>query len=138
MTQQREYKKPLPQPSAVSQEFWAGLQKREIRLPRCRQCQKLVFYPRTICPHCMAMEFDWVKVSGNGKVYSFTIVRRAMIPAFQEGTPYVLAIVELDEGPRVTTNIVNCGVDAVRVDMPVRATYDDVTADITLLKFEPA
>ncbi len=138
MTQQREYRKPLPQPSAVSQEFWAGLKAGEIRLPRCRQCDRFVFYPRTICPYCMGVEFDWVKVGSDGKVYSFTVVRRAMIPAFQEDVPYVLAIVELEEGPRLTTNIVNCPVDDVRVDMPVRATYDDVTADITLLKFEPA
>ena len=138
MTQQHEYRKPLPQPSDVSREFWAGLQEREVRLPRCRQCEKFVFYPRTICPYCMGVEFDWVKVSGIGKVYSFTVVRRAMIPAFQEATPYVLALVQLEEGPRLTTNIVNCDVGNVRVDMPVQATYDDVTAEITLLKFEPA
>ena len=86
----------------------------------------------------MGQELEWVPVIGRGKVYTYTGVRRAMIPAFQADAPYVFAIVELDEGPRVPTNIVNCEIEDVRVDMPVQASYDDVTAEITLLKFEPA
>jgi uncharacterized OB-fold protein len=78
-----------------------------------------------------------VAVSGGGKVYSFTIVRRAMNPAFAEDVPYVYAIVELDEGPRLMTNIVGCAPEDVRVDMPVKAVYDRVTSEITLLKFQP-
>lgn len=71
-------------------------------------------------------------------MYSYTIVRRAMNPAFTAEVPYVFAIVELEEGPRVTTNIVNCASDEIRVDMPVKATYDNVTPEMALLKFEPA
>jgi hypothetical protein len=77
-------------------------------------------------------------MSGCGRVYSFTIVRRAMNPAFAEDVPYVYAIVELEEGPRLMTNVVGCPPESVRVDMPVKAVYDRVTPEHTLLKFEPA
>lgn len=130
--------RPLPQPSPVSRPFWEGLHRGELRLQKCRDCNRYVFYPRPHCPHCMSTALEWVSVSGRGRVYSFTIVRRAMIPAYQGDVPYVFAIVELEEGPRLTTNIVNCDPETVRVDMPVKATYDKVTSEITLLKFEPA
>jgi uncharacterized OB-fold protein len=132
-----QYQKPLPEPSAISAPFWDGLREGELRLQRCGHCEQYVFYPRSVCPHCLSDQLGWTRVSGRGRVYSYTIVRRAMNPAFAEGVPYVFAIVELDEGPRVTTNIVNCKVDEVRVDMPVQAAYDKVTTDVALLKFEP-
>jgi uncharacterized OB-fold protein len=91
-----------------------------------------------MCPYCLSEALEWAQVSGRGKLYSYTVVRRAMHPAFQEDVPYVYAIVELEEGPRVTSNVVNCPVEALRVDMPLRAVYDSVTPEVTLLKFEPA
>jgi len=132
-----EYQKPLPTPSAVSAPFWDGLKSGQLRLQRCAECQSYVFYPRSVCPHCLSERLEWATASGRGKVYSFTIVRRAMNPSFADDVPYVFAIVELAEGPRVTTNIVNCAPDDVRVDMPVTATYDSVTPETALLKFEP-
>ena len=132
------YAKPLPAPSPVTQPFWDGLREGELRIQRCRDCAKHVFYPRTACHYCLSDRLEWVKASGRGTLYSFTIVRRAMNPAFQADVPYVFAIVELEEGPRVTTNIVNCPLEALRVDMPVMAVYDRVTPEAALLKFEPA
>ena len=133
-----EYRKPLPVPSAVSRPFWDGLREGVVRIQRCGDCGRLIFYPRSLCPNCLSEALDWVAVSGRGKLYSFTIVRRAVHPAFQVDVPYVYAIVELEEGPRVTANVVNCPLEAVRVDMPLRAVYDSVTPEVTLLKFEPA
>lgn len=132
-----EYQKPLPAPSAVSAPFWDGLKSGHLRLQRCAECQSYVFYPRSVCPHCLSERLEWANAGGRGKVYSYTIVRRAMNPWFADDVPYVFAIVELAEGPRVTTNIVNCAPDDVRVDMPVKATYDNVTPETALLKFEP-
>ncbi len=132
-----EYRKPLPEPSETTRPFWEGTRARQLRLQRCRDCRKHIFYPRTICPFCLSEHLEWVTATGKGKVYSYTVVRRAMHPAFREDVPYVLAIVELDEGPRLTTSIVGVAPEEVRVDMPVRAAYDDVTPDVTLLKFEP-
>lgn len=132
-----EYQKPLPAPSAVSAPFWDGLKSGRLRLQRCADCHSYVFYPRSVCPHCLSERLEWTTAGGRGKVYSYTIVRRAMNPGFANDVPYVFAIVELAEGPRVTTNIVNCAPAEVRVDMPVVATYDKVTPETALLKFEP-
>jgi uncharacterized OB-fold protein len=131
------YRKPLPEPSETTRPFWEGTRARQLRLQRCRDCGRHVFYPRPVCPFCLSEHLDWVTASGKGKVYSYTVVRRAMHPAFREDVPYVLAIVELEEGPRLSTNIVGVVSEEVRVDMPVRAAYHDVTPDLTLLKFEP-
>jgi uncharacterized OB-fold protein len=133
-----QYQKPLPEPSAISAPFWEGLRAGELRLQRCSECQRCILYPRSVCPHCLSDRLEWTAASGRGRLYSYTVVRRAMNPAFAAEVPYVFAIVELEEGPRVTTNIVNCEPDEVRVDMPVRATYDNVTPEVALLKFEPA
>lgn len=138
MAEPAEYRKPLPIPSALSAPFWDGLREGVLRVQRCGACAEYVFYPRSHCPHCLSESLDWVKASGRARLYSFTVVRRAMHPAFQEDVPYVYAIVELEEGPRVTANVVGCPLEALRVDMPLRAVYDSVTPEVTLLKFEPA
>ena len=132
-----QYAKPLPEPSAVSAPFWEGLKADELRLQWCAACSRYVFYPRSVCPHCLSDRLEWQTASGRGRVYSYTIVRRAMNPAFAQEVPYIFAIVELEEGPRVTTNLVNCPPEGARVDMPVKAAYDSVTSEIALLKFEP-
>lgn len=137
MTQGAGVQKPLPEPSPLSEPFWRGLREREVRVQRCAECGRYVFYPRALCPHCLSERLDWVRASGRGRVYSYTVVRRAMHPAFQPEVPYVFAIIELEEGVRLASNVVNCRPEDVRVDMRVKAVYDDVTSEITLLKFEP-
>ena len=132
-----QYAKPLPEPSAVSAPFWEGLKAGELRLQRCAACSRYVFYPRSVCPYCLSDQLEWQTASGHGRVYSYTIVRRAMNPAFAQEVPYIFAIVELEEGPRVTTNLINCSPEEARVDMLVKAAYDSVTSEIALLKFEP-
>lgn len=129
--------KPLPEPSALTEPFWQGLRRREVRIQRCGECQRYVFYPRALCPYCLSDRLEWVRASGKGRVYSYTVVRRAMHPAFQAEVPYVFAIIELEEGVRLPSNVINCRPEDLRVDMPVKAVYHDVTSEITLLKFEP-
>jgi len=109
-----QYQKPLPEPSAVSAPFWDGLKSGQLRLQRCGECERYVFYPRSVCPHCMSERLGWATACGRGTIYSYTIVRRAMNPAFGNDVPYVFAIVQLGEGPRVTTNIVKCAPEEVR------------------------
>jgi uncharacterized OB-fold protein len=130
------YVKPLPKPSKVSAPFWAAARRHELVLQRCENCRAFIYYPRPRCPNCLGDRLDWQRVSGRGVVYSYTVVRRAMSRAFGDA-PYVLAIVELEEGPRLTTNIV-AEPNAVRIGMKVRARFDDVTPECTLVKFEPA
>ncbi len=129
-----EYAKPLPKPTPTSQPFWDAARRHQLSLQRCAACGKFIYYPRERCPHCFSDKLGWENVSGRGKVYSYTVVRRASSRAFAE--PYVLAIVELDEGPRMTTNIV-AAPESVKVGMPVAVHFDDVTPERTLVKFKP-
>lgn len=132
-----EYGKPLPEPTEVSAEFWKALKRHELCIQHCQNCGSYVFYPRTLCPQCFGINLRWERVSGHGKVYSYTIVHRAGIPGFEKDVPYVFAIVELEEGPRMTTNIIGVEPEKVRIDMEVESTFDDITPEITLLKFKP-
>lgn len=131
-----DYFKPLPKPSPTSQPFWDAARRHEFQLQHCAACKAFIYYPRDRCPTCFSQNLEWKPVSGHGKVYSYTVVRRASARSFGDG-PYVLAIVQLDEGPRITTNIV-ASPEQVRVDMPVSVYFDDVTPERTLVKFKPA
>ena len=131
-----EYVKPLPKPSPISRPFWEAAKRHELVLQRCGACSKFIYYPRPRCPHCFSDRLMWERCSGMGKLYSYTVVRRAASRAFADA-PYILAIVELAEGPRMTTNIV-APPEQLRVDMPVTVFFDDVTPDRTLVKFKPA
>lgn len=131
------YTKPLPTPSRTSAEFWKAAKKHGFRLQRCQDCGHYVFYPRSLCPRCLSSNLRWEKVSGRGEVYSYTIIRRAGIPGFEKDVPYVFAIVELDEGPRMATNIVDIEPEKVTIGLKVEVHFDDVTPEITLVKFKP-
>jgi uncharacterized OB-fold protein len=133
-----DYKKPLPRPTAVSLPFWEAAKRHELRVQRCGSCGANIFYPRELCPECLSSDLQWTAVSGKGTVYSYTIAETPTHPTFAEDVPYVIAIVELAEGPRITTNITGCPPDTVRVGMTVEVVFDDVTPEITLVKFRPA
>ena len=131
-----EYYKPLPKPSPTSRPFWDAAKRHELQIQKCAACHEYIYYPRNRCPKCFSDQLSWERVSGRGKVYSYTVVRRASSHAFADA-PYVLAIVELAEGPRVTSNIV-APPEQVRVEMRVQVFFDDVTPEVTLVKFKPA
>lgn len=131
-----EYTKPLPKPTASSRPYWDAAKRHELMLQRCGGCNTFIYYPRDRCPNCLSDKLQWQPVSGRGKVYSYTVVRRASTRSFAD-KPYVLAIVELDEGVRLTTNI-EAPPESVKIGMPVAVCFDDVTAERTLVKFKPA
>ena len=130
--------KPLPQPDAESREFWEGVKARELKLQRCGPCRRFRFYPRAVCPHCLSGEFEWVTASGRGTLYSFTVCHRAASEAFAADVPYIVALVELDEGVRLLSNLIGCPHDQARVGMPVEVVFEDASSDITLYKYRPA
>jgi uncharacterized OB-fold protein len=130
-----EYRKPLPHPSPTSRAFWEAARRHELTLQQCAECGKFIYYPRPLCPRCFSDRLEWKKCSGRGMVHSYTVARYSPAPAFTE-IPFVLAIVELEEGPRITTNIV-APPDEVRIGMAVSAIFDDVTPECTLVKFKP-
>jgi uncharacterized protein len=128
------YRKPLPRIDEESRGWWEALARHELYFQRCRDCGTKRLYPRAACPSCLSAATDWVRASGYGIVYSFTVTYQNQAPGFREELPYVLAIVELEEGLRLMTNVVGAP-DAVRIGMPVEVVFDDVTSEVTLPKF---
>jgi uncharacterized OB-fold protein len=139
-TERRMPPKPMPlqEHKTISQPFWDAAKRHELVMQRCKKCANYIHFPREQCPVCFAQYLEWARVSGNGRVYAFTNVHQAQHPAFQEETPYCFAIVQLDEGPRIVTNVVECSPDDVQCDMRVTVVFDDANADWTLVKFKPA
>ena len=86
----------------------------------------------------MSQDYEWATVSGKGRLHTYTVVHQPANPAFRDDAPHVYAVIQLDEGPRMISNMVDCDFDALQVDMPVVAVYDDVTPEWTLVKFKPA
>ena len=132
-----DYQKPLPNLSPESSQFWAGAKRHEFLIQKCRNCGSYRFYPRSICPHCLSDEVDWIKAAGRGQIYSFTVSYRYRSPGFKADVPYNIAIVELEEGVRLISNIVGCNNEDLRIGMPVEVSFEDVTPEITLPKFRP-
>jgi uncharacterized OB-fold protein len=133
----KPYAKPLPHLDEENRPWWEALQRHELYLQRCRDCGALRYYPRALCPECLSSRTEWVRSPGTGKVYTFTITYQNGAPGFREALPYVLAYVELDEGLKMLTNIVDCRPEEVRIGMPVAVVFDDVTPAVTLAKFRP-
>ena len=133
-----DYTKPLPYPNEVSQPFWDAAKRHELQIQHCNSCGTHIFYPREACSQCLSPDLIWIPVSGKGTLYSYTIAQAPTHPAFAEDVPYVIAIVELEEGPRITTNLVGCLPDEVTIGMPVMASFEEVTPEVTLVKFRPA
>lgn len=129
---------PLPVPTATSAPFWDGLRAEQVRLQRCDDCGTWIHYPRSHCPRCLAPEPEWHQVSGRGRVHTFTVARQATSPHFADQVPQLLAVVELEEGPRLTTTLVDVDPSTLRVDLPVVPVFDHVDAEHTLLRYRPA
>ena len=130
-----EYLKPVPQPEQESLLFWMGAKKRELLIQRCRVCGQHQYYPRAICVNCLADDLEWVRVSGRGTIYSYTVTYQNASPGFREEVPYVLALVDLDVGVRMTTNIIGAQPEDLAIGLPVQVTFEDITPDIALPKF---
>jgi uncharacterized OB-fold protein len=132
------YERPIPVPDLISQGFWDGTAVGELRIQRCPRCGHFQFYPRAWCMHCTSLELDWYVASGRGSIHTYTVIRRHTAPAWKTLLPYVVAIVALEEGPRLMTNIVDCDPESVYVEMPVQARLTPITQEIALPLFAPA
>ena len=131
--------RPLPEATPETQEFWAGAKRGELRIQRCRACTRAYFYPRPFCPNCSSKDVEWFTASGKGELYSYVINHRAA-HGFKDWTPYVIAIVQLAEGPRMMSNVV--GIEPLPenlpVGLPLEVTWEKQSDDITLPLFRPA
>lgn len=131
--------KPLPIPTHISQPFWDALREHKVRIQYSPSTSQWVFYPRSLAPRTLADDLEWREIAGTGTVYAFTIGRRPTAPPWEDALPQLLAIVELDEGPRLTTELVNVPPEAIKVGMRVRPHFEDIAgAGVTLLRYEPA
>jgi uncharacterized protein len=139
MTGTRTAPKPLPVVDPVTAPFWESVKAHAMQLQRCNGCGRFIFYPRGVCPHCFSDDLAWQPVAGTGAVHAFTIVHRHPSPAFNDEAPYVVALIELDEGVRMLSNLVDIEPDpaSVKVGLPVEVVYDDATDEVTLPKFRP-
>jgi uncharacterized OB-fold protein len=136
-----DYAKPLPAPDQDTAAYWEGTKAHELRAQRCSGCGKFRWPPQGFCPHCSSWDFTWTKLAETGKVVSYVVVHQATNPVFAQDVPYAIAQVAIDgtnDAVILTTNVIDCPWEDVKVGMPVRALYDDVTPEITLPKFRPA
>ncbi len=132
--------RPLPQPLLPeTRPFWEGLRTRKLMLPTCRACGPF-FYPRILCPRCHSAEVTWTEGSGRGTLYSFTIAYQTFNPDFRIKLPCVLALVELAEGPRLLSNLINVEPDpkVLWCGMAVEVVFETLTDEVTLPLFQPA
>ena len=138
MTTQQQYRKPVPMVTPENERYWQGCKAHELWLRACPTCGPY-FYPRDFCPSCGSREVDWRQASGRGTLFTYAIVYRPPMPGFADDVPLITAIVELEEGARMPTNLVGIEPDPeqIRVGMPVEVQFEDITDEISLPKFRP-
>lgn len=130
-------RRPLPNPPPESAPFWQGAREHRLRIPRCSACGLAWFPPSALCPGCLSPDTRWEDASGQGRVFSFVVFHRVYHPYFADKVPYVVAVVELAEGPRLVTNIVGIDPSEVRCSMPVEVVFEDATDDASIPIFRP-
>lgn len=124
MDDKTSIEKPLPLATPTSRPFWEGLRQGEVRLQRCQACSSWIFYPRSHCPRCLAPEPAWFGVPGTGTLHAYTISRVATAPFFEEEVPQKLAVIELDEGVRLTSTLVDVEEDEIEIGMRVSPVFE--------------
>ncbi len=131
--------KPVPVPDGISRHYWEGVNLGEFRYQRCGACGKAQFYARSACVQCHATQLQWHKAGGGGRIASFSVIHRAPLPAFAGDVPYVLALVDLDEGFRFMCNVLRCDPAQVRIGMPVRVCFESLPgSEQKIPQVEPA
>jgi hypothetical protein len=130
---------PVPEPTPVSQPFWDALKQHRILVQYSPSLQHYVFYPRTLAPGTLADDLEWREIDGTGSLYTFTVARRPTGPPWVDATPQLLAVVQWDAGPRVSTELVGVDPSDIRIGMRVEPVFYDLPGtEITLLKYRPA
>ena len=131
------YDKPLPIVNEENRGHWDAARKGELRLQRCLDCRFFRYPIAAVCPKCLSTQLEWAHLSGRGVVGSWVVFHKAYWPGFKPDLPFVVAQIELEEGPRYTSNLVGIASTDVRIGMPVRVEFEAVTDTITLPKFRP-
>ena len=129
------YSKPLPTVTDANREFWDACRRGRLRLQKCSACGHIRYPISHVCPDCLAGEFTWTDLSGRGVVFSYIVFHQLYNKAFAQDIPYNVALVQLEEGPRLYSNIVGVDNDDVKVGDAVEAVFEAVTPEVTLPRF---
>jgi uncharacterized OB-fold protein len=119
---------------SLTKDFYAWCKRGELRFQRCTPCGAWRHVPRELCAECGSWEWEWAASSGRGRVFTWTVVARAMHPAFQHDVPYAAAVIEMDEGVRLVSQVIDCPPDELEIGMPVEVVFDAVSPEIALPK----
>ena len=128
----------VPETDAFTRTYWDAAAEGRLLIRRCGACGRAHHYPREFCPHCWSEDVDWERASGRAVLYTWSVVHRNDLPPFGERVPYVAAVVDLAEGPRMMTNVVDCEFDALEVGMELVALFHPISDDVTIVQFRPA
>lgn len=128
----------VPTPEHDTVPYWDAAREGRLLIRRCRECGEAGFYPRPFCPSCWSADVEWEEASGRATLYTFSVIHQNELPPFAGWLPYVAAIVELEEGPRMMTNVVDCDLDALAVGMALEVTFREHSDTITAPVFRPA
>ncbi|OAH14836.1 Zn-ribbon domain-containing OB-fold protein [Streptomyces jeddahensis] len=129
----------LPEPDAFTRPYWDAAAEGRLLLRRCRSCGRAHHYPREFCPHCWSEDVAWERASGRATLYTWSVVHRNDLPPFGTRTPYVAAVVDLEEGPRMMTEVVECEEGALRIGMGLEAAFQALPGgDFVVPGFRPA
>jgi hypothetical protein len=129
--------KPLPEITPAMAPFWEAARRRELVVQRCGACGAARFPARDLCSRCLSRQVTWTPVSGRGTVFSYAVMHQVYHPGFADEVPYAVVVIELEEGARLVSNLVDCPIEAIRIGMPVEVVFDAVSPDVTLPKFRP-
>jgi uncharacterized OB-fold protein len=129
--------RPLPKPNADTIPFWDGCRNHELKFQKCKDCGHVRWPPSIFCPKCYSQDGEWTVASGMGKIFSYAVYHQAFHPAFKQQLPYVVAVVVLEEGPHILSNIIDCSHDRLRCDMEGCLAWEDVSEEMSLPKFRP-
>lgn len=129
--------KNFPRPTPETRPFWEGCRNGELLLQRCGSCGAHQFYPRMMCCKCNSVAVEWVRASGHGRIRSYTVVRRAPSRAYAAEAPYIVALIELAEGPTMMSNVIDCAPEAAVIGLAVEVVFDKWSEEISVPKFRP-
>lgn len=127
----------LPSPDLEQQPYWDAAREERLLIRHCAACGAHHFYPRPFCPTCWSTDVTWVEASGRATLYTYSVVHSNDLPPFPDRVPYVAAIVELAEGPRMMTNVDDCALDALEVGMALEVAFRAISDDVTIPVFRP-
>jgi uncharacterized OB-fold protein len=126
-----------PLETSDAKEFWDGCRAGKLLLQRCQACQRAQFYPRILCTACGAQDLEFEESTGRGVVASFSVCHRPVTPAYESRLPYVVALVDVEEGVRMMANILDCEPESVSIGMRVEVCFEDVADDVVVPQFRP-